>query len=108
MSRHDEPPSAVRSPRDVLRDMWTSRRAEAENDTRTLLETLKSLTDSPADAELRQQAQILAHQLVGVFGVFGFTDVNNQMVRVDIELADTSISVAELIVRVEAIYSQLP
>lgn len=108
MSDHHEPSSAPPSARDVLRTMWESRRSEAMTDLHTLISRLESLVDSPDDAELRSRSQSMAHQLVGVFGVFGFTDLKNQMARIDIELSDASVAVSDLIDRARTIESSLP
>lgn len=94
--------------RDVLREMWTTRRHEAVADLDALVSLLSSLAASPSDADLRSHSQRLAHQLVGVFGVFGFTDLKNEMARVDIELSDPSMLIDDLLARVQAITDTLP
>lgn len=88
--------------------MWAVRRVEAEADLGNLLSVLSSLAISPDDAALRARAQNLAHQLVGVFGVFGFTDVKSAMARIDIELSDPAVSITELVGRVDEIRTKLP
>lgn len=108
MSNDQVMPSEGSSPRDVLRDMWAVRRVEAETDLSTLSSVLNSLADSPDDVTLRTRAQTLAHQLVGVFGVFGFTEVKNSMARIDIELSDPAVSITELVGRIDDIRVQLP
>lgn len=108
MSKDDEASPAAPSARDVLRDMWAARRNEALTDLVDLQSDLESLAGSPFDAELRSRAQARAHQLVGVFGVFGFGDLKNQMAHVDIELSDAQTPIDTLIDRVDEIVSDLP
>ncbi len=108
MSKAPETPPPVGSARDVLREMWTSRRSEAEADLMFLLSTLEILEDSPSNVDVRPLAQSRAHQLVGVFGVFGFTELKNAMARVDIELSDTTVPLTDLIARTRDILAQLP
>ena len=108
MSNDPETSSAAPSARDVLREMWDSRRGEAVTDLQTLLSDLESLADSPDETEFRLRAQARAHQLVGVFGVFGYADLKNLMAHVDIELSDSSIDVMSLVGKVRDILSSLP
>jgi hypothetical protein len=108
MSPEREASPSARSPHDVLRDMWTSRRREAERDLETLCSTLESLVQSPSDDEVRSRAQLLAHQLAGVLGIFGFSDSKVKMTRIDIELADPAIPVESLLVNARELLTSLP
>lgn len=92
----------------VLRDMWTTRRNEAESEIRALIDLLESLAESPENHPLRSSAQLRAHQLVGVFGVFGFAELKTEMARIDIDLSDPSVPVADLLTRIAEILASLP
>lgn len=88
--------------------MWLLRRAEAAENMADLLSSLETLVETPDDAERRSLAQSQAHQMAGVFGVFGFADLKNQMARIDIALSDASASMSELLEQARAILSALP
>ena len=92
----------------MLSEMWTTRRSEAESDIRSLISVLESLADTPEDRALRTSAQLQAHQLVGVFGVFGYAELKSEMARVDIDLSDPSVPVADLLTRVSDVLASLP
>lgn len=88
--------------------MWETRRGEAVTDLQALLSDLESLAGSPDDNEFRLRAQARAHQLVGIFGVFGYADLKNLMAHVDIELSDSSIDIMNLAEKVRDILTSLP
>ena len=108
MSPDRETSPSARSPSDVLREMWTNRRREAELDLELLCSTLESLVHSPSDSDVRARAQTLAHQLAGVFGIFGFTESKAQMARIDIELTDSAIPIETLLVSARETLASLP
>lgn len=108
MSNTPDTTPEASSARDVLRTMWSSRRNEAAADLDTLLSTLESLVASPIDSDIRSRAQTQAHQLVGLFGVFGFTEPKNLMARIDIELSDPSVSLDDILSRARSIRENLP
>jgi hypothetical protein len=88
--------------------MWTNRRREAASDLESLCSTLESLVQSPTDDEIRSRAQLLAHQLAGVFGIFGLSDSKAEMARIDVELADLAIPVETLLGYAREILRSLP
>jgi hypothetical protein len=108
MSENAETSPQTPSAHDVLRDMWMLRRAEAADGLADLLSSLEALIETPDDTERRLLAQSQAHQMAGVFGVFGFADLKNQMARIDIALSDASAPMSELLEQARAILSALP
>ena len=108
MSSDHQTPSPVPSSRDVLREMWANRRNEAVTDLESLITTLESLVIDPFNDEVRLRAHHIAHQLAGVFGVFGFSESKAKMARIDIELSDPAISVQSLLDRAREILISLP
>lgn len=108
MSENHQPQQASDRARALLSDMWTVRRSEVVVDMARLREMLQSLVESPHETVLRTHAQRLAHQMVGVLGVFGLTDIKNLMARVDIELSDADTQMDRLIMLVDDIVARLP
>jgi hypothetical protein len=108
MSPDRERSQSTPSPHDVLRDMWTNRRREAASDLESLCSTLESLVQSPTDDEIRSRAQLLAHQLAGVFGIFGFSESKATMAWIDTELTDPAILVETLLISARDLLTSLP
>jgi len=88
--------------------MWTNRRREAVGDLESLCTTLEKLVHVPSDVEIRSRARLQAHQLAGVFGIFGFSEPKDRMARIDIDLADPLIPVEIVLVSVRKILTSLP
>jgi hypothetical protein len=88
--------------------MWANRRHEAVIDLESLIRTLEALVIDPSIDEVRFRAQHTAHQLAGVFGVFGFSESKAMMARIDFELSDPAISVLILLDSAREILISLP
>lgn len=108
MSEHDAISPEANVARSVLRDMWSTRRGEARADLDSLVSMLEFLATSPTEIDVRRRSQELAHQLVGVFAVFGFAQLKTDMAHVDIELSDVSVPIRDVLHRVQGILSALP
>jgi hypothetical protein len=96
------------SARDVLNDMWARRRTQAAEGLAELLSSLEVLASTPDAGDLRIRAQSQTHQMVGVFGVFGFTDLKNQMACINSALSDGTVPTTDLVEQTRLILAALP
>jgi hypothetical protein len=108
MSTDHETSPSFRSSHDVLRDMWVSRRGDAESEVESLCSTLESLLLDSADDDTRSRAQHKAHRLAGVFGFFGFAEPLASMERIEVGLADSENPVEPLLFSARETLSSLP
>lgn len=66
-----------------LRALWSQRRTEVRSELTTLDAALDRLVVDPLDAPSRRRAQNPAHQLGGIFGVFGLGHEKSLMAEID-------------------------
>lgn len=66
-----------------LQALWSQRRTEVRSELATLDAALDRLVADPHDASSRRRVQSTAHQLGGIFGVFGLGEEKCLMAEID-------------------------
>ena len=93
---------------DVLMALWRKRRPEVVADLEQLVVFLTELDQQAADADVHDRAVALAHQLHGVFGIFGWHDLKSQLGHVEQGLISAKPNINQLIIAVRWVASNLP
>jgi hypothetical protein len=104
--REKTPP--VPSALDVLRTMWIDRRIEVQADAHSLVRTLEALEETPFAEDIESSVRHLAHQLAGIFGIFGFADLKAKMLGIEQGLSDRAVPVRALLDIAREALSSLP
>ena len=93
---------------DVLMALWQKRRPEVVADLERLVAFLADWEQRSADTEMQGQAVALAHQLHGIFGIFGWQDLKVRLGAVELSLHSAEPNIDELITTVRSVASNLP
>jgi hypothetical protein len=93
---------------DVLMALWQKRRPEVVADLERLVAFLIDWDERSADSETRAKVVALAHQLHGIFGIFGWQDLKGRLGTVELGLISAEPSINELITTVRSVASNLP
>jgi HPt (histidine-containing phosphotransfer) domain-containing protein len=88
--------------------LWRKRRPEVVADLEQLVAFLTEWDHKAADAVMQAQAAALAHQLHGIFGIFGWQELKTQVGSVEQSLISAEPNFSELITAVLRVASNLP
>lgn len=93
---------------DALTALWRKRRPEVVAELEQLVALLRLWDQQPVDADVRARVVALAHQLHGIFGIFGWQDPKGRLGTVEQSLISAQPNINDLISTVQWVSRNLP